>query len=130
MRKAKPRKYTIDGREYSVSISAGEVDEDQEVHLRVSFRALFGTRSVCLVRGVTNRSYWHDYPNVEKMRTDSIFLSPKVARALIHRAHSAGWSPETSKSNFEMLATKETIRAIIARTEKPAEPGAAPDGGA
>ena len=127
MRKAKPRRYTIDGREYAVSVSGGEVDEAQEVHLRISFRALFGSRSVCLVRGVTNRSFWHDYPNVEKMRSESNSLSPKIVCVLIRRAHLEGWSPETSKSNFEMFATKETIRAIVVRTEA-AESAAIEDG--
>jgi hypothetical protein len=121
MRKAKSRRYMIDGREYVVSISCGEIDEAEEVHLCVSFRALFGSRSVCLVRGVTNRSFWHDYPDVEKMISESISLSPKVVCVLIHRAHLEGWNPERSKSNFEMFATKETIRAIVAQTEKSAE---------
>jgi hypothetical protein len=119
----------IDSREYAVSVSGGEVDETQEVHLRVSFRALFGSRSVCLVRGLTNRSFWHDYPNLDKMRSESISLSPKVVCVLIRRAHSEGWSPETSKSNFEMLATKETIRAIVGQSEKAAELDAPADGG-
>ena len=112
MRKEKPRKYDVDGREYAVSISVGEIDEEDTVHLRITIRALFGNRSVCLVRGVTNRSFWHDYPYVEQMRKESISVTPKVVCGLISRAHSEGWNPEGSRTNFEMFTNKESIRAL------------------
>ena len=114
MRKEKPRKYVVADREYAVSISVGKIDKEDNVHMRISFRAHFGNRSVCLVRGVTNRSFWHDYPEVEQMRKDSISVTPKVVCALIAQAHSAGWNPETSKTNFELVVSKESIRELAA----------------
>ena len=64
----KPRSYSVDGKDYAVSISDAALQPGGDVLLRVSFRAKFGSRSVCLVRGLTNRCFWHDYPETEKMR--------------------------------------------------------------
>jgi len=117
MHKSKPRRFYLEGREYAVSISAGDMDAQEDVHVRISFRALFGTRSVCLVRGVTNRSYWHDYPDIDIFVKESISLTPRIVRALIILAHSEGWDPETSNANFELFVTKDAIRAIPAATD-------------
>ena len=111
MPKARGRIYQVAGREYAVAISAGELDEENNVRLRISIQAHFGNRTFCLVRGVTNRSFWHDYPNIEAMTKVSISLTPSVACGLIVLAHSTGWDPEASKSNFELIATRATIRA-------------------
>ena len=112
MPKAKGRVFQIDGREYAVAISPGGFDEGGNVRLRISIRAHFGNRSFCLVRGVTNRSFWHDYPDIEEMRKASISIGPRQACGFVALAHSMGWKPEASKSNFELQATKEIIRAI------------------
>ena len=80
--------------------------------MHVAFRAQFGSRSVCLVRGLTNRSFWHDYPNVEQMREQAISITPLVISALIRLAHQSGWNPAASKSNFELQADRELIRKI------------------
>jgi hypothetical protein len=125
MRKSVPRDYTIDGKPYSVSISAGKIDREGDVHLRVTFRALYGTRSVCLVRGVTNRSYWHDYPDVESMRERSISLTPRVVCELVRLAHRAGWAPATVRSNFRVDVTRDDIRAIVAVSDPAANPASA-----
>ncbi|MCL4855051.1 MAG: hypothetical protein KJZ78_27125 [Bryobacteraceae bacterium] len=107
------RTYQIEGREYAVSISAGKLDEQGNVPLQISIRAHFGTRSFCTVRGVTNRSFWHDYPDIEKMRKTAISITPRHVCALIARAHSQGWNPDTSKANCELPATREDIRGLI-----------------
>ena len=122
MRKLKPRNFTIDGKPYAVSISAGEIDREQDVHLHVAFRALFGNRSVCLVRGLTNRSFWHDYPAIEEMREKSISITPKIVCDLVRLARRSGWSPESCKSNFEFLATKDDIRVLSASDDDGREP--------
>src|SRR5579872_3624195 len=96
----KTRLYVIDGRDYAVSISDTGIDREGNIPLRVSFRAQFGSRSVCLVRGLTNRSFWHDYPEIEKMRAAAISITPKIVCDLIRLAHRKGWEPEKSKSNF------------------------------
>ena len=112
MPKSKRRNYTIDGKPYAVYVSPGDVDHEDSIRLRVTFRALFGTRSVCLVRGLTNRSYWRDYPDIEQMRERSISLTPKIVCGLVRLAIRAGWSPEDAKSNFEFEATKDDVRAL------------------
>jgi hypothetical protein len=124
MAKPKSRIYQIEGREYAASISAGHVDKEDNVALRISIRAHFGTRSFCTVRGVTNRSYWHDYPYIEEMRKIAISIAPRHVCALVAWAHSKGWDPIASKSNFELLANREDIRALIGQCD--AELGAPP----
>lgn len=114
MARPKPRNYTIDGKPYAISISGGEIDRDQNVHLHVTFRALFGYRSCCLLRGLVNRSYWHDYPNIEQMRAQSISLTPRIVCELVRLAHSKGWKPETDKANLELDATDDDFRTLIA----------------
>jgi hypothetical protein len=112
MPKSTGRIYRIEGREYAVSISAGKIDKAGDVPVRISMRANFGKRSFSLVRGVTNRSFWDDYPYIEEMRKVSISLTPRIVCRLIALAHARGLSPETSKSSFQFVATRETIRAI------------------
>ncbi|WP_254512924.1 hypothetical protein [Anatilimnocola floriformis] len=104
----KTRPYAIDGRDYSVSISATAIDFDGNVPLCVSFRAEFGNRSVCQVRGLTNRSFWHDYPE----NTPRISLTPKIVCQLIRYAHVQGWDPVGSKSNMELSADQELLHTL------------------
>jgi hypothetical protein len=117
MQRSKPRDYVIDGRPYAVTISAAHIDEERNVHLRVTFRALFGTRSVRTVRGITNRSFWHDYPHIEEMRAKSISLTPKAVCELVRLAHRAGWTPENCRSNFEFHTTTDDIRALAGSSD-------------
>jgi len=112
MPKAKGRIVHVDGQSYEVSVSAGSIDEEQNVPLRISIRAQFGSQGFCVVRGVTNRSFWHDYPNIEEMRAASISVGPRQLCGLIALARSQGWDPSTSKSTFELNATRDTIRQL------------------
>jgi hypothetical protein len=108
------RPYTVDGRDYSVSISPAGFDQDKNVRLRVSFRAQFGTRSVCLVRGLTNRCFWQDHPEIKEMRAASISITPRIVCGLIHLALREGWAPDASKSNFELSVNRDVIRMLAA----------------
>ena len=99
------RIYHVEGREYAVAISGGELDPQGNVPLRISIRAHFGTQSFCTVRGITNRSFWHDYPDIKEMRGIAISITPRYVCALIAWAHSSGWNPDVSKSNCELQAT-------------------------
>jgi len=107
------RIYRVGGREYAVSIRGGKLDTLGDVPLSISIRAHFGTRSCCTVRGLTNRWFWHDYPDIEKMRQVAISITPRHVCALIAMTHSRGWNPDASKSNFNLPATREDIRALI-----------------
>ena len=108
----KSRSYVVDGQDYAVSISDAGRDAEGNVLLRISFRAQFGSRSVCLVRGLTNRSFWHDYPEIEKMRSAAISITPAIICELIRLAHREGWNPNVSKSNFEFAANREVVQAL------------------
>jgi hypothetical protein len=112
-RPKKARPYVVDGKDYSVAISDTKVDDDGNVPLRISFRAEFGNRSVCQVRGVTNRSFWHDYPQNEAMRAAAISITPQVISELIRFAHRQGWDPVASRSNFELLADRDDIKKLL-----------------
>jgi hypothetical protein len=108
------RIYRVGKKEYAVSVRGGRPDALGDVPLRISIRAHFGTRSCCTVRGLTNRCFWHDYPEIEEMRRNAVSITPRHVCALIVMAHSKGWNPETSKSSFDLPATREDIRALIA----------------
>ena len=111
--RSRPRQpYTVDGRDYKVSISDAGFDQEKNVRLDISFRAQFGTRSACQVRGVTNRSFWQDFPEIEQIRAAAISITPKVVCELIRLAHRKGWDREASRSNFELLADREMVRAF------------------
>src|SRR5437016_1468323 len=112
MSRPKRRIFTVGYREYLVSISGGAIDQDGNVPLRVSIGARIGKRSFCLIRGLTNRSFWNDYPNIEAWQQSSVSITPSVACGLIALAHSQGWDPEGSKANFELQITNEAIRSI------------------
>jgi hypothetical protein len=107
----KTRPYTVDGQNYSVSISAEAIDSEGNVPLRVSFRAEFGSRSVCQVRGLSNRSAWHDYPE----ETSRISITPRIVCELIRIAHLHGWDPVGSKSNIEIALNQELVQALVDR---------------
>jgi hypothetical protein len=108
----KTRPYTVDGRDYVVSISDAAIDPEGNIPLRISLRAEFGSRSVCLVRGLTNRSFWHDYPHIDKMEAAAVSVTPKIVCELIRLAHRQGWDPNASKSNFELSADRDLVRAL------------------
>jgi hypothetical protein len=117
------RPYTVDGRDYTASISTAGVDNEKNIQLRVSFHAQFGNRSVCLVRALTNRSFWHDYPEIEKMRSAAISITPKIICGLIRLAHREGWDPEVSKSSFELSANRDVVRALAELLPSPPDSG-------
>ena len=112
------RLFKVDGREYTVSVSDGVLDNKANVRLHISLRAQFGTQSVCQVRGLTNRSLWHDYPrDIEKWRAEAISVTPRVVCELIRLAHQKGWDPEGSRSNFELFVDREMVRSELAGVE-------------
>ena len=106
------RPYTVDSRDYTATISPAGFDAEENVRMRVSIRAEFGHRSVCVVRGITNRSYWHDYPDVESMQAAAISITPQVVCGIIRLAREKGWDPDTSKSNFALVIDREAVRLL------------------
>jgi hypothetical protein len=102
----------VDGQSFLLSIADGKIDQEGNVPIQITCRAEFGARSVCLIRGLTNRSFWHDYPEIEEMRANAISITPKVACDLIRHARQLGWDPEACKSNFEMAADHELLKML------------------
>ena len=106
------RPFVVDGREYLVSISDGGFDAEDRVIVRITFRARAGG-GVCLVRGITNRSFWMDYPfDVQKWRAKVISITPRVLCELIRLVHRKGWEPQKSRANFELVVDRETAGAL------------------
>ena len=91
-----------------MSISDTGFDQKFNVRMRVTFRAQFGTRSVCLMRGLTNQSHYENREELEKR----ISITPKVVCELIRQAHREGWDPEGSRTNFEWFVDREVVRGI------------------
>jgi len=111
--KSRARKpFKVDGRDYLVPISDAGFDGQLRVCMRVTFRAQFGTRSVCLVRGITNQSSYESSPQEMKKR---ISITPKVVCEMIREAHRAGWDPVGSRTNFEWVVDREVVREICQR---------------
>ncbi len=111
-RKAKRKSYAVDGENYVASITECGFDESGAVRLHVTVTAEFGTNSTCILEGLTNRKFWHDYPNFDPDRTISI--TPKAICQLIRFARSNGWDPLSCRSNQRMQLTNECFARIIA----------------
>ena len=106
-RKSKRKTYSVDGESYTASIVECGYDETGGVRLRVTATADFGTGSTCMLEGLTNREFWHDYPEFD--RDQAISITPKTVCDLIRHARTHGWDPTTSKSNVRIQLTKKVI---------------------
>jgi hypothetical protein len=109
MPKSKGRAFKVNGKDYVVTVSGGDVDEGDNVELHVCIQAHYGHRSYCQIRGLTSRLRFHDYREVEAMQRNSISITPSMICELVALAHLRGWKPDESKSTFEFLATKATV---------------------
>ena len=108
--KGKP--YDVDGKPYTVAISVADIDEQNCVHLRVTIRAEYGTRSFCTVKGLVNRSYWHDYPDIEEMRKRTISITPALICHIIRHALVTDWDPESDAQNQSLLLDNEFLAGL------------------
>lgn len=112
MPKSKGKQYEVDGRPYCVAISVSEIDEADAVHLRVTIQAGYGTHSFCTVKGLLNRSYWHDYPDIEEMRQRAISITPAVVCHIIRHALNTEWKPKTEKANRTILLDNQFLATL------------------
>lgn len=112
-RPRRSRPFQVDGREYAVTIAAAGRDSEENVQMRVTIRAQFASRSVCVLRGLTKRAYWVDYPNFDVQGAGAISITPQAICVLIRHARQQGWNPEASKSNFELTIDNEVFRALM-----------------
>lgn len=76
-------------------------------------RAAFGEKALCVINGLINRSYWHDYPHVEEMRKRSIAITPRVVCEIIRWAHRSGWNPDADKSVLELQLDNQSLRDML-----------------
>jgi hypothetical protein len=115
MPKSKGKQYEVDGRSYCVAISVSEIDEADAVHLRVTIQAGYGTRSFCIVKGLVNRSYWHDYPDIEEMRKRTISITPAVVCHIIRHTLNTEWNPDSEKANRAILLDNQFLATLAAK---------------
>ncbi len=115
MPKSKSKPMIVDGQSYTVGISAGKFDSNEMVQIRLSIRSGFGHQSFCTVRGLINTWQYggYGYNNSEKVKTISI--TPARLCEIIRLAHTRGWDPSNSKSNFEMVLSEMDFEAIESR---------------
>ena len=97
---------------YLYAVSARGMDENENVIMCVTIRADYGSRSVCIFRGILNRSYWHDYPEIEKTMQGTISITPAIVSKLIDYAHANGWDPVTSRSNIELVVDNDLVKSL------------------
>ena len=112
MPKSKGKSYNVAGNPYVVSIGVRDITDAGEVRISLTVRAEYGEKSFCKIRGLVNRSYWHDYPDVEEMRKQSIAITPAIVCKLIRQAHQSGWNPVESKSDFVMDIDNHEFKKI------------------
>jgi len=112
MPKSKGKHYEVDGRSYSVAIAVSGIDEADDVHLRVTIQAEYGTRSFCTVQGLVNRSYWHDYPHIEEMRKRTISITPSLVCHIIRHARDNEWNPESETTNRRIQLDNRLLAAL------------------
>jgi len=111
MPKSKSKAYSVDGNSYTVSVGECGHDSGGGVRMSVTLKAEYGTGSYCVVEGMVNREYWHDYPDFDPARTISI--TPRVVCEIIRYAHNAGWSPTDVKSNCRIHLDKEALGKLM-----------------
>lgn len=112
-RPRRSRPFQVDGRDYAVTIATAGLDAEENVQMRATIRAQFGSRSVCIVRGLTSRAYWLDYPNVDTHDAGAISITPQAVCVLIRHARQHGWDPEGAKSNFELRIDNDEFRTLM-----------------
>ncbi len=96
-RRTRPKPLIVDGEPYLYWIRELRYDSNGAVPLRVVVRADFGTRSFCTINGLSNREYWHDYPDWNPAAC--ISLTPGVVCQLIRYTRTQGWEPTESRTN-------------------------------
>lgn len=111
------KKLVVDGRHYEASVTCVS-RHNEPICLRVTFRARFGHRSFCIIRGLKNYGfYWnYDYwsdPAFSEPR-DLISVTPRLLTELIRHAHHQGWSPDDVKSNYDIELSNEEAKALLA----------------
>ena len=119
-RKSNRKSYFVDGDNYVASITECGYDETGAVRLRITVTAEFGTNSTCILEGLTNREFWHDYPDYDPGQTISI--TPKTVCELIRYARRNGWDPISSRSNQRIQLTNELLAEIVADTDRDSPP--------
>ncbi|MEM9940488.1 MAG: hypothetical protein AAF939_02785 [Planctomycetota bacterium] len=109
--KSKRKRYIVDQLPYTACITEHGISEDGGIQLGVAIKADYGLRSLCLIRGTVNRSYWMDYPDFDPNKSFSI--TPRVVCDLIRFAIANVWSPATSKSQMEFRVDNQKLSSII-----------------
>lgn len=106
------KKHIHNEQPYLYAVADRGMDENENVIVTVTIRADYASWSVCIFRGIRNRSYWQDYPDLEKIKTGTVPITPAVVSKLIDYARGEGWDPETSRSNIELTIDNEFVNSL------------------
>lgn len=109
----------VDGHPYEASLTA--LYEDV-IHLRLTVRAGFGSRSFCTFNGLRNFDYYYNYGDWGDI--DSIAVTPRLICVLIRYARSNGWEPASCKSNRVIALTNLTAKSLLDDDDTPNESAA------
>ena len=110
MPKSKRKGYSVDDNSYTVSVHECGYESSGGVKMAVTIKAEYGTGSFCIVEGMVNREYWHDYPDFSPTR---ISITPRVVCEIIRHAHSTGWNPTYDKSNCRIQLDNEALCQLM-----------------
>jgi hypothetical protein len=110
--KSKRKHLCVDGLEYTACINECGYTVEDAVKLSVAIRAEYGTKSLCIVEGMTNRDFWHDYPNYDP--NAAIAITPRVVCEIIRYSLRNGWQPMQNKATLRVQLDNEGLTAMIA----------------
>lgn len=88
------RKLVVDGQTYFVSLSGKRLDAAGNVPISFVAHLEGNDATKLVVKGITSRRFWHDYPNAEQF-VDGVFrVTPRIAVTIIRHGISQGWDPK------------------------------------
>ena len=117
--KSKRKHFVVDDRAYWACVNENGSTTDWGIKLSVAIKAEYGMNSLCLIKGMVNRAYWHDYPDFDKTKAFSI--TPRVICGLIRHALINGWNPIANKSQYNIQLDNRALLAIIVDANRPSD---------
>ena len=106
------RKLVINQRRYFASVSGGRINESGDVPISFVVHPDGNDRAKLIVKGITSRDYWYDFPDTEKTQELGVAITPKNMVCVIEHCLAEGWDPDgTGQTNFSI--DNEKLAAIV-----------------
>ncbi|MEM8945479.1 MAG: hypothetical protein AAGD11_09860 [Planctomycetota bacterium] len=110
------RKLVIDGKGFYVSVKGRALTDAGDVPLSFVVHLEGNDRAKLLIKGITSRDYWIDFPDIEKYSDRALTLTPKSIVAVIRHCIAEGWEPDgTGQTNVQLDNSK--LESIIAAAQ-------------